>query len=367
MLTAKLILERLDKEGRLLERRERLSRSFTVQLIDFLYLKHAQANRATRDIDNTLRTLNYNPAYAQFNLEVGSPGGHAGCARVYFTKYRDLEGQDVGIQVGIGDTAVTPTDHKMEDRVEHGRCGQSGAKADFLNPSFEAGDLTSWTPASSANMEAIARTDAWAIRDGTYYCALWTTAHWDVGDYAQVSQDIDLTNISHLRFQLRGEGTYSSYFRFEVYVGGRPVYWKELATNTDYPNQLADVCAYTGVHTVTFKCVVKAALSGGAGHGAWIDNIETIQADPEIEYGGTEVLSPIFGTLDHNGEFTIRRYFTNNSGLSITVNEVGIQAVGESTGFVAYAFLIARDVVAPGVAVANGEILRVTYVPQITV
>ncbi|MBA7478565.1 hypothetical protein ES707_13992 [subsurface metagenome] len=364
MLTTKLILERLSKEGKLLERREQQSRSFVLQLIDFLYIKHAQTNRATRDIDNTLRTLDYNLA-AQHNLLVASPGGHAGAACIYAKYFRFLEGQDVGIQVGRGTAAPTPADYKMEDRIDHGSCGKSGVPATFNNPSFETGDLTSWTPASSANMEAIARTDAWAIRDGTYYCALWSTAHWDLGNYAQVSQDIDLTNITHLRFQLRAEGGISDRFRFEVSVDGHPVYWKELGGNTDYPNQLADVRGYTGVHTVTFKCIADEAEVGGAGQGAWLDNIETLLlTDPEIEYGGTEVLSPIFS--DPNGEFTIRTYLTNNSGQSITVEEVGIQAAGEDTTPVAYAFLIARDLTG-GIAVADTEILRVTYVPQITV
>lgn len=365
MLTAKLILERLSKEGQLLERREKLSRSFVLQLMDFLYLKHAQADRATRDIDNTLRTLEYDPIQAQQSLLVASPGGHAGYVHPETEDYRHLEGQDIGIQVGRGDTAVTPTDYKMADRIEHGRCGKAGAKADFLNPSFETGDLTNWTPASSANMEAIVRTDAWAIRDGTYYCALWSTANWLTGEYAQVSQDIDLTNITHFRFQLRGEGDRADYFIFQIFVDERSVYSKDLYDDTDYPNQLADVCAYTGVHTVTFKCIGDTGYTGGATHGAWIDNIETLQYDPEIEYGGTELVNLTFA--DPDGEFTIRRYFTNNSGQSITVEEVGIQAAGGDTTHDAYAFLIARDVVSPGVAVADGEILRVTYVPQITV
>jgi len=277
-----------------------------------------------------------------------------------------LEGQDVGIQVGRGDTPVTPTDYKMEDRILHGRCGGTGAKADFVNPSFEdgGGSIDNWTPDASANMEAVAASDAWALKVGTYYCGLISTATWVAGNYAQVSQDIDLTNISHLRFQLRGNGAFADYFNFEMYVGGHPVYLKVPSDNTDHPNLLAEVCAYTGVHTVTFKCIAKTGVAGGANQGVWIDNIETVQIT-ELEYGGTEVLSPIFS--DPNGEFTIRRYFTNSSGSSVTVEEVDIQAVGEDSGEKGYAFLIARDVVAPGVAVADGEILRVTYVPQITV
>lgn len=362
MLTTKLILERLDKEGRLLERREQPSRSFTLQLMDFLYLKHAQTNRATRDIDNTLRTLKYNPSYAEHNLLVASPGGHAGIAHIYTDIFRTLEGQDVGIQVGKGDTAVTPTDYKMEDRIEHGRCGKSGVTAEFTNLSFETGDLTGWIEAHSGAMVGSVDNGVWTLKDGTWYCTLLSTGSYSEGDYAQVSQDIDLTNISHLRFQLRGNA-FAEKFRFEVLVDGRPVYWKEPSTNTDYANQLVDVCAYTGTHTVTFRLTVITAYVA-ADNGVFIDNIETIQTT-EFEYGGTEVLSPIFS--DPNGEFTIRRYFTNSSGVSITVNEVGIQAVGEDTSNAGYAFLIARDIVSPGVAVADTEILRATYVPQITV
>jgi hypothetical protein len=88
----------------------------------------------------------------------------------------------------------------------------------------------------------------------------------------------------------------------------------------------------------------------------------------ELEYGGCELLDLSFS--DPDGEFTIRRYFTNNSGGGITVNEVGIHSVGGhrtgTTSGSSYIFLIARDLTG-GVAVADTEILRVTYVPQITV
>lgn len=88
----------------------------------------------------------------------------------------------------------------------------------------------------------------------------------------------------------------------------------------------------------------------------------------ELEYGGCEFLSIAFA--DPDGEFTIRRYFTNNSGGAITVEEVGIYAAGThylvNNCGTSYPFCIARDLTG-GVAVANTELLRVTYVPQITV
>ncbi|GAJ19443.1 unnamed protein product, partial [marine sediment metagenome] len=89
----------------------------------------------------------------------------------------------------------------------------------------------------------------------------------------------------------------------------------------------------------------------------------------ELQYGGCELNDILFtGLSPHDGEFTIRRYFTNNSGESRTVNEAGIYAAGASfaNGCVS-PFCIAHDIVSPEVAVAHGELLRATYVPQITV
>jgi hypothetical protein len=363
MLTAKLILERFSKEGRLLERREKPVRSFVLQLMDFLYLKHTQANRDIRDIENTLRTVLISPNYGQISLLVASPGGHTGYARVGNQDQGALEGQDVGIQVGKGTTSPTPTDYKMEDRIKHGRVplGKTGTPATFNNPSFETGDLTNWTEAVSGPMDALADNGVWALKDGTWYCYFKTTAASAIGDYAEISQDIDLTNITHLRFQLRGD-TSATYFQLEILVDGHPIYKKGLSVSTDYPNELADVCAYTGTHTVTFRLTTHENCPF-SDRGAFIDKIETLISDPEIEYGGCELINLTFS--DPNGEFTIRRYFTNNSGVSITVESVGIQA-GGGTSSDGWAFLIARDLTG-GIAVADTEILRVTYVPQITV
>lgn len=364
MLTTKLILEKLDREGKLLERREQPSRSFVLQFIDMLYSKHAQVNRAMKDITNTSRTLDY-AAPENRQLMVTSTTGHASFGKPSYGT-ENIEGQDIGIQVGRGDTAPTPTDYKMEDRIKHSKCGEAGTPATFTNPSFETGDLTGWTEAHSGAMVGSVNNGAWALKDETWFCTLLTTGPFVAGDYAQVSQDIDLTNITHLRFQLRGEGGYISNKEcLEVLIDGHPVYVKDLKNDTDYPNQLADVCAYTGTHTVTFKCIAFTPYNY-ADEGAFIDNIETLNI-VELEYGGTEISLPIFGALDHNGEFTIRRYFTNSSDSSVTINEVGIYAMGIDTSRDCYPFLIARDVVSPGVEVTAGQMLRVTYVPQIKV
>jgi len=100
---------------------------------------------------------------------------------------------------------------------------------------------------------------------------------------------------------------------------------------------------------------------------AWIFLFEEFGRNIErgILYSGCEVYGL---SISHpNGQFAIRRYFHNTSGASWTVNEVGIYAMGTHSSQECWSFMIARDLVSPGVAVANGEILRVTYTPQITV
>ena len=227
MLTVKLILDRLDKEGRLLERREQQSKSFVKGFIQLLYVQHAQIRNLTpysmneiggvaKDVDSE----SANSRKSKCNLMIGSAPGlsqvicHPGCSTssgtttLYMEKCA-VEGEIIGIQVGTGTNAVTPTDYALQTRIAHG--------------------------------------------DG-----------------------------------------------------------------------------------------------GG-----------------EFEYGGCELVGIVFA--NPNGEFTIRRYFTNVSGGPITVEEVGIYSVGgDEDARIAWRFLIARDLTG-GVAVADGEILRVTYVPQITV
>jgi len=224
MLTAKLILERLDKEGRLLERKEQPSRSFVKNFISLLYCAHVQITGAApytmTDIDGVARTVDgqaaggTNGRYAKANLIMGAPPGLSGMyctngSTTTFPLQQTIEGQKIGIQVGTGVAAVTPTDTALATRILHGT--QAG----------------------------------------------------------------------------------------------------------------------------------------------------------RLEYGGCELLSIAFA--DPNGQFTIRRYFTNNSGGAITVEEVGIHSVGTDYDlYGAWAFLIARDLTG-GIAVANTQLLRASYVVQITV
>lgn len=109
----------------------------------------------------------------------------------------------------------------------------------------------------------------------------------------------------------------------------------------------------TGLNPVTLADTkLQTRITHGSGAG-------------QFEYSGCGIpAAPTF--VNPNGEFTIRRYFTNNSGGAITVNEVGMHVVGTMIDR-SFPFLITRDVLGVGVGVLNGEILRVSYVPQTTV
>lgn len=67
---------------------------------------------------------------------------------------------------------------------------------------------------------------------------------------------------------------------------------------------------------------------------------------------------------DPNASFTLWRDMTNSSGGSITVNEEGIYIEGYDTASAVRYFCIIRDKEAAGIAVADGQNLRVTYTIQ---
>ena len=89
------------------------------------------------------------------------------------------------------------------------------------------------------------------------------------------------------------------------------------------------------------------------------------QAATQLLYGGSEAEQPV--VANPNASILLRRYFTNKSGGSITINEVGIYVPAFTAATVAYMFLICRDVLGAGVAVADTALLRVQYTVQVTV
>jgi len=81
----------------------------------------------------------------------------------------------------------------------------------------------------------------------------------------------------------------------------------------------------------------------------------------ELLHYGTMCQDPSVSGSD--ASFKISRLFENKSGSSITINEIGIYAMGAGW----YSHCIARDVLSTGVTVNNNEILKVEYTIKVTV
>jgi hypothetical protein len=89
-------------------------------------------------------------------------------------------------------------------------------------------------------------------------------------------------------------------------------------------------------------------------------------ASGQLYYGATSIENPSNPSGTNYWIFRIVRIFTNNSGGSITVKEIGLIVKAQDSGSNVRYFLIARDVISP-VTVPTGATLTVRYIPKITV
>jgi hypothetical protein len=86
----------------------------------------------------------------------------------------------------------------------------------------------------------------------------------------------------------------------------------------------------------------------------------------QLYYGATTIENPQNPPNTNYWFIRITRTFTNNSGASITVKEIGLISRTQDSGNATRYFLIARDVISP-VTVPAGATLTVRYIPKITV
>jgi hypothetical protein len=94
-------------------------------------------------------------------------------------------------------------------------------------------------------------------------------------------------------------------------------------------------------------------IAHGTGSGQLVYNAETVE----------DVTNPSGNDL----QFRITRTFTNNSGATITVKEVGLLVKKYDAAFTSRSFLVARDVLPSPVDVPDGATLTIRYVVKITV
>jgi len=86
----------------------------------------------------------------------------------------------------------------------------------------------------------------------------------------------------------------------------------------------------------------------------------------QMQYGGVNVTGPVTNTTNNTGYITITRTFTNNSGASITVSEVGLVAYSGTLGLASNQYyLIIYDLLPTPITVPNGSSLSISYEIQV--
>jgi len=84
----------------------------------------------------------------------------------------------------------------------------------------------------------------------------------------------------------------------------------------------------------------------------------------QMQYGGVNVTGAVTNTSNNTGYITVTRTFTNNSGASITVSEVGLVAFSTGFGSNQY-YLIIHDLLPTPITVPNGSSLSISYEIQV--
>ncbi len=413
MIRTLLTVKHFSHEGQLLHKHQDWSKSFLKHFIEGLYLSHAQIAGATPyiatdgDVPGSLTRLvdgYQSPSagapyiYPKVNLRVVGPGGGGG---LYAPNGGEgagapgfpavlqgtfLPGYNIGIVVGRNNTAVTPTDATLVDRVAHGRNGLVAVAASI--DSVLVGDTTDSSYAVNNALIGfiyipkrsftLTRADFKVFRSGnpgnvtanvacigglTASAAAVDTAPIGTSDvvdanlWGNVSPGAWVTFTFSTPVKLKAGFAYFIYiFPCQVSAGNR-VNVRTIAVTPAVGRQIYGT----------------AAASGGAistGNFQWLYDLWGT-AGAEMEHGATDIYG--YSVVNPNASFIMRRIFMNNSGEAITVQEAGIYIplAHYITGlggfdFNAFVFCAARDIFA-GIAVANGESLEVDYTPSITV
>ncbi len=392
-----LTLERKTRSGRLIERRQEYSHSFTQYLMELLYICHAQiqyaAGRGVYQVDGGWRAIdsqyfNGNNARANRNtLIVAAPAGNgqvwvsgesqaSGSSACLSPGVQSLlPGELIGIQLGNSNQAVTPQDKYLIQRIPHGQR----------------------TPVSpAASLDAVITGD-----NNQFYTG---SGSWN-GFYVITKRQMVISSIRLLLYRNGTPGIITMQVLSAYSVSGPSIGVSSLlATATTNGDTLPTAAPYEWREFTLSSPVLMLPGMGyhvrispaGSGGVYWRANYATniayttyprtwntmgsyqynyallydlIGTTPrEIEYGSCEVSG--LSVANPNASFIIRRLFTNNSGGDATVRECGIYA-GSSWSPSGYSgsfpLCICRDVISPDIIVANGEVLAVTYSPQITV
>lgn len=414
-----ITFEKYDREHNLLERRVQPCKSFIKQLWELMYVQAAQISYLTprvgvADIAGQIRKINGVSLLADENSDGGAkatllataPGGQGTAYApgqgelggnsgpnfpLSWIGYM-LRGETLGICLGAGNTAVVPNDFRLVDRIFHGtRTAQAVAVAMQTNAIVDDIDLEVYqTQQRFIGFVALRGFKLTSVKlkmyregnPGIVTMKLWGCS----GDSSTMGTSIPTPEITtHIATGTTDGDTLTNISPGEI----REI---TLATPVDIiPGMLYAIHLTTvgggaaqNIHlryksnTYNTKCFGGGSSADGLnwsnpspGLNVYYELWGTSKA--ELEYGGCEIRN--LTVANPNASFVISRNFYNNTGGAVSVEEVGIGAAAFNNGgetliewnHDAFAFLIARDVVAPAINLLNGQTLQVTYTPAITV
>jgi len=143
-------------------------------------------------------------------------------------------------------------------------------------------------------------------------------------------------------------------------------------TSANYPDHTVDYAYYVHMSTLGGAGDVDQGIVVGTGTSANTTTTYALSAkiahgtgSGQLQYGAMTVNDVV--ASGNNLFFTMTRTFTNVSGASITVNEVGIQCKCYATAPSPHTLLLARDVLTNPVTIPNNGSATFQYTISITV
>ena len=387
-----LTLKTYDKDEQLIKTSKQWSRSFTKRFIEMLY---TQANRnslstsgyASVGLHGATQTIDtYYPDNRKSGTTFLSCAGGSGETQMVSTSMLQYNGSSydptcktskgdlVGIVVGGGDTAATPTDYRLEKRFCHGSRAAEGS--DRIVDGFEYANNNTFSVYSGQSYGAMIN-----FRESFWLYSVWyymyrtndpdviTMTMYPVITQNSVGSALASKAVDCSAISLTGE-----WIAFDL---ASPV-WVEAGVN--YAFQLS------GTLTSSYKVNLFYTSNSGHTNMGYIANSDPSDSNGysiysrfygrsagQLLYGGNDFTKPVFAA--GTGTFTMSRNFTNATGGDMTIKEIGIYAMaGRTYGIYTYQsqrehnpLCICRDVLGSPVTLTNGQILKVTYTPTITV
>ena len=403
----------LIEQGRVIESRRQWSRSWTLGIMQLLYVHHAQVQAGlypavavdgqTHWIDAQVYSNSY-PYKGTLRLDsVSGKGGlfiPAGSGndsgRINgITPDQYLPGQLIGIQVGLDNTPASPTDYALKQRVSSG----VGAviTAGTMLDNMSSGDTSdsaqifgAWG-SSSETADGPGVLPARGYRLTSFKLKLWRTGSpgnivgkvWGFTS-SQYSYNLDsangtfnpITSVTINGNTLPTSSGAAALIEFVLPAAieltpGMLYAFTVAAPNGNSSNSVQ--LRYSNSYTLNYRyCYAQERYSSYSTNFGQVPIFQLFgSANPEIEYGSCEIFG--YAVANPSASFNVRRLFTNSGGGSLSIAEAGMYMAGcKYTQTATYSghvwpYCVARDAISPAIAVSPGQVLQVTYTPQITV